>query len=293
MKRFAAVMCCLLAISGVLAVGASAKDAAKPSVNYKAMEKLGWKLSCQAWTFRELTAFETIDTLHDLGIRYIEFFPGQRFSKEHPDAKVDHTMAPERIEELQKKLKEANVTAVNYGVVGIPNDEPGARKVFDWAKKMGLKTIVSEPNEKDFDLLDKMTAEYGINVAIHDHPKPSHYWDPEILLKAVAGHSKRIGSCSDTGHWFRSGLVPVECLKKLEGRIISLHFKDLDAAKEDVPFGTGLCNARGMLEEIKRQGIHPVFSIEYERTSGQELVDNVTKCRDWFSKTAGELAATK
>src|SRR4051794_32831360 len=121
MKRFLLVGLALLAAQVGLTTKAGAADSAP--INYKAMDKLGWKLSCQAYTFRELTAFDTIDTLHDLGIRYIEFFPGQRLSKSHGDAKLDHNMSPELLDELQKKLKDANVTAMNYGVVGLGNNE--------------------------------------------------------------------------------------------------------------------------------------------------------------------------
>jgi sugar phosphate isomerase/epimerase len=291
MKPFAVTAFLLLALG---TAPLRAEDAAQPlRLNYRAMDRLGWKLSCQAWTFREMSAFETIDTVHNLGIRYIEFFPGQRFSKEKPDAKLDHTMSPELIAELQQKLKDANVTAVNYGVVGLGNNEAEARKVFDWAKKMGLLTIVSEPDEAAMPMLDRLCQEYGINIAIHDHPKPSHYWNPESVLKVSEGRSRRIGSCSDVGHWYRSGLVPIDCLKQLEGRIISLHFKDLSEAKEDVPWGTGKCDARGMLEELKRQGVRPVISIEYESGSGAPLLANVTKCVEWFNTTVTELAKKK
>lgn len=290
MNRFLP-LAALLAAAGVLAAARAQEPAKAPlKLNYGAMRKLGWKLSCQAWTFREMSAFETLDTVHSLGVQYIEFFPGQKFSKEKPDAKLDHNMSPELMEELKQKLKETKITAVNYGVVGFGKTETEARKVFDWAKKMGIKTIVSEPDEEAVPMLDKLCEEYKINVAIHDHPKPSHYWHPDTVLKVAEGRSKRIGSCSDTGHWYRSGLVPVDCLKKLEGRIISMHFKDLNPAKQDVPWGTGECNARGMLEELKRQGVKPVISIEYEYGSGAPLLANVTKCVEWFNANATELA---
>jgi len=254
------------------------------------MDRLGWKLSCQAYTFRALSAFETIDLVHDLGLKYIEFYPGQRFSKEKPEAKLDHNMSPELLAELQQKLKEDGIQPMNYGVVGLGNNETEDRKVFDWAKKLGLQTIVSEPPEDSFELLDRLCQEYGMNVAIHDHPRPSHYWNPDTVLKVAQGRSKRIGSCSDTGHWYRSDLVPVECLKKLEGRVVSLHFKDLSPQKSDVPWGTGECNARGMLEELKRQNFHGVFSIEYESTTGDVLKGNVQKCIAWFNDQAADLA---
>jgi sugar phosphate isomerase/epimerase len=56
-------------------------------------------------------------------------------------------------------------------------------------------------------------------------------------------------------------------LKKLEGRIISFHFKDLNEMgplAHDMPWGQGKADVKALLKEIKRQGIKAVFSIEYE-----------------------------
>jgi sugar phosphate isomerase/epimerase len=279
---------------GTVAAGrAPAAQGVDAEAGRAALRKLGWRLACQAWTFRELTAFETLYTLNRLGIRYIEFFPGQRLGKDFGDAKLDHNMSQEHLDAVIKKLGECRVRAVNYGVVGLPNNEAEARKVFEFAKKLNLRTIVSEPPEEAIPLLDRLAQEYEINVAIHDHPKPSHYWNPETVLKVSEGRSKRIGACADTGHWHRSGLSPVESLKKLEGRVISFHLKDLDTSKEDVPWGTGGSEVRGVLAEVKRQGTKPVFSIEFERTSGAELIANVEKCRDYLYSVAPEFASDK
>src|SRR5439155_24102924 len=168
----------------------------------------------QAWTFRKLTLFETIDLLNKLGIRYVELFPGQKLQP-GKEVKADHNIPPGDLDALIKKLKDANVTPVSYGVVGLNNDETAARKVFDFAKKLGLEQVVSEPPPEAFEMLDKLTDEYHIKLAIHDHPKPSHYWNPDSVLAVCQGRSDRIGACADVGHWYRSGLVPLECLRKL------------------------------------------------------------------------------
>ncbi len=265
---------------------AASQDA--PRLNHAALDKLGWRLCCQAWTFRQLSTYETIDTVSRLGIRYLEIYPGQRLSPDQPNLKLDHNLPAEHLDAVLARLKTANVRPMNYGVVGLPNDEAGARKVFDFARQLGLETIVSEPPEDAFSLLDRLCEEYRINVAIHDHPKPSHYWNPETVLKVTQGRSKRIGACADTGHWKRSGLVPVECMKMLEGRIISFHLKDLNEMMQDVPWGSGVCDIPGILKEAGRQKLRPILSIEYERTSGAELLSNVEKCRDYMSKLAGE-----
>ncbi|MBM3493886.1 MAG: sugar phosphate isomerase/epimerase [Armatimonadetes bacterium] len=255
-------------------------------------QRLGWQLACQAWTFRELTVFDTLDMLQKLGIRYVEFFPGQRVSKEK-QVGFDHGASPELIAEVKTKMAATGVQAVAYGVVGFGSDEASARKVFEFAKTMGMKSISTEPGEAAMPLLDKLAQEYKIGVGIHNHPKPSHYWSPETVLKVVDGKSTLVGACADTGHWYRSGITPVDGLKQLKGRIVSLHFKDLDADKGDVPFGTGVGDAEGQLRELAAQGFKGAFSIEYERTSGAELVENVRKCVQWFRETARKIAPAR
>jgi sugar phosphate isomerase/epimerase len=256
-------------------------------------EKLGWRLGCQAWSFRNFSLFEAIDKNSSLGLKYIEAFPNQVLSKDHSDIQVNESMSETARKDLKKKLGDNGVILVNYGVCTISNKEGDARKTFDFAKDMGIETLVSEPAEDILEMLDKLCVEYSINVALHNHPKPSHYWDPDIVLKACQGRSKRIGACADTGHWVRSGLDPVESLKKLEGHIVSIHFKDLNKrAKDahDVPWGTGVCGVKEMLAELKRQKLKAVFSIEYEYNWDNSLPE-IAQCVTNFDKIAAELAA--
>jgi sugar phosphate isomerase/epimerase len=260
--------------------------------NDAAAEKIGWRLCVQAWTFRDRTAFETIDTAQALGLKYLELYPGQPLSKEQPTIKVGVDMGAEALAALKKKLAASCIKVTNFGVVEIPKDEAKARKLYDFAKALGLETLTCEPAADAWDTVEKLCDEYQINAACHDHPKPSPYWDPDTVLAAVKNRSKRLGACADTGHWPRSGLVAVECLKKLAGRIISLHFKDIapaNAKGEDQPWGTGANDARGMLTELRRQGFRGVISIEYETGSGAELEANVARCIAWFDMIAAEL----
>jgi len=258
----------------------------------KAADKLGWRIGIQAWTFNKRTFFQAVDQVHALGLHYIEAFPGQVVDDDK-SVKMGPGLSAETKEAIKKKLADNDIKLVSFGVTGIPKDEAGARKFFDWAKEMGLETIVSEPGEDQFDVLNKLVDEYGINIAIHDHPKPSHYWNPDTVLKVVDGRSKRIGSCADVGHWQRSGVPPIEALKKLQGRIIESHFKDLSKFNEkgaiDVPWGTGTGDAKGMLEEFKRQDAKIIFLVEYEHyTPG--LVNDVARSIDWFGNTCDQLS---
>ncbi len=214
-------------------------------------------------------------------------------SKEQPNVKFNEDSPANIRGAVQKKLADAGLKLKSYGVTPLSKDVGQCRKMFEFAKNMGIETIVSEPTEDAFDTIESLCEEYGINLAIHNHPNPSHYWNPDTVLKVCKGRSKRIGACADTGHWLRSGLNPVECLKKLEGRIINFHFKDLNKAggdARDVPWGTGVSDVKGMLAEVKRQGLKAIFLIEYEYLS-ENLMPEVVQCVRYFDKVAAELLA--
>ncbi|NOX55072.1 MAG: sugar phosphate isomerase/epimerase [Planctomycetes bacterium] len=255
-------------------------------------EKIGWRLGCQAYTFNRFTFYEAIEKVQSLGLHWIEAYPGQRLSPDKPDVRTNDSMSPAIRKEVKKRLADAGVTLVNYGVTRLSGNEAADRKVFEFAKDMGIETIVSEPPLDAFEVLDKLANEYQINIAIHNHPKPSRYWNPDTVLQVCEGRSRRIGACADTGHWMRSGLNPLEQLKKLKGRIISFHFKDLNKfgrGAHDVPWGTGKANVRALLQEIHRQGLKAVFSIEYEHNWLNSLPE-IAQCVKYFDQVAAEIS---
>jgi sugar phosphate isomerase/epimerase len=231
----------------------------------------GFFVGCQAWTWNHFTVFEAIQKTAEAGGKVIEFFPGQKLSPDEPDVSWDHNASPEAIAKVKEQLDKYHIKAVNYGVVGIPSDEAGARKVFEFAKTMGLRAITTESVES-IDTIEKLVKEYDIKVGFHDHPKqpgnPGYrMWDPNYILSVVQNRDKRIGSCADTGHWVRSGVKPVDALRILKGRIISSHLKDLNEftpGGHDVPAGTGVSDIPGILEELHKQGFDGNISIEYE-----------------------------
>ncbi len=253
-------------------------------------EKLGWRLGCQAYSFNRFSFFEAIGKTAQLGLRYIEAYPGQRLTPEG-DAKFDESMSADNRREVKSRLADAGVKLVNYGVRGLGNNVDENRAVFEFAKEMGIETIVSEPSLDAFDAIEPLCNEYQINVALHNHPKPSLYWNPDTVLEACKGRGKRLGACADTGHWMRSEIVPLEAIKKLEGRIISFHFKDLNAFgrdAHDVPWGTGKADVPALLREIHRQGLKAVFSIEYEYHWENSLPE-IAECVKFFDAVSKQI----
>ena len=186
----------------------------------------GFFIGCQAYTFNHFSVYEAIEKTVQAGGKVIEFYPGQKLSKEEPNVTWDHNASAETIQKVKEKLAAAKVKAVNYGVVGIPKDEAEARKIFEFAKAMGLYAITTESVDA-LDTIEKLVKEYDIKVGFHDHPKQAdnpnyRMWDPNYVLSVLKDRDVRIGSCADTGHWVRSGLNPVDCLRILKGHIISI-----------------------------------------------------------------------
>jgi sugar phosphate isomerase/epimerase len=243
----------------------------------------GLFIGCQAYTFNRFTAFEAIEKTALAGGKVIEFYPGQKLSKDEPGVSWDHNASAETIQKVKAKLAQHHVQAVNYGVVSIPKDEAEARKVFQFAKTMGMRAVTTESVDA-IDTIEKMVKEFDVMVGFHDHPRqpnnPNYrMWDPNYVLSVVKNRDARIGSCADTGHWLRSNLKPVECLRILKGRIVSSHLKDLNQMGEahDVPYGTGVADVPGVLEELRAQGFAGNIAIEYEHNWDNSVPD-VAQC---------------
>lgn len=282
-KTIGAMLIATVAFVGAMEVNASAK--VFPPELYVG----GFLLGPQAYTFNRFSLMEAIDKTKEVGCSVIEIYPGQRFSPEN-DARFSHDSDPSLWAQAKIKLERTGVRVVNYGVVGLPNNEEQARKVFDFAKIMGIPTITSEPSIEAMDLLEELVKEYDIKLAIHNHPSnpnnPNYrIWDPEYVLEMVQDRDPRIGACADSGHWMRSGVNPLEAIQLLEGRIISLHLKDLNEfdnrGAHDVIFGQGEANIEEILLELRRQHFTGNISIEYEH-NWDDNVGDVAQCVDFI-----------
>lgn len=261
----------------------------------------GFAIGCQAYTFNRFSVFEAIEKTAEAGGKVIEFYPGQFLTKEDKLAKKNpwnHDASPEVIAQVKAKLAQHKVRAVNYGVVTIPKDEAAARKIFNFAKTMGLYGITTESVD-NLDLIEKLVKEFDIRVGIHQHAKrfkkerdaqgnlvedPNYkVWDPTYVRDQVAKRDKRIGACADLGHWQTSGMKALDCVKILEGRIMSVHMKEraaLGPGQHDTIFGTGITDMGAILAELRRQKFDGNISIEYEYNWDNSVPD-VKQCVDF------------
>lgn len=273
----------------LLLVAALSTACLSSSAQNSAIKQLGWQLGAQAWSFNKFTFAEALDKIDSCGLKYVEAFPGQKIGG-GIEGNMDFTMDKATRKKVQKLLKQHGVKIVSYGVV-VPKNHDEWVQLFEFAKAMGLENVVSEPEVKDIPFISTLCDKYKVNLAIHDHPKPSHYWNPDILLAAIKGASPRVGACADIGHWTRSGLDALECLKKLAGHVKEFHFKDLNEKSpeaHDVPWGSGVNNIVAIMEEMKRQGFRGPVMAEYEY-NWYTNVPEIKQSAEFFQQQAAKL----
>ena len=291
---------CFLRSTSMLGAGIGLAGLGDSSVLAAAManeachaEKLGWRLGVQAWSFHTETFSEAVDKTASLGLRYIEAIPAQKLSPDQPEMKVNEYSSAETRKAIKQKLADAGVKLVNYGVCGLPKDADQSRRMFDFAKEMGIETIVSEPAEDAFDTIEKLCDEYEINVAIHNHPKPSHYWNPDTVLEGLQGPQQADRGVLRHGPLaaFRAELdrVPEE-IGRPDHQLPFQRPEQAEPCRARRALGHGACDVKGMLAEVQRQGVKAVFSIEYEYHWGHSLPE-IAQCVKYFDKTAAQLSA--
>src|SRR5690606_11336979 len=142
--------------------------------------KLGWYLSTQTYTFKRFTFFEAVDKTLSAGLNSVEAFNGQQLGG-GMEGVMDYKMEPAKRKAILKALKNKGVELCAFGVVN-GNSEEEWKQLFEFAKAMGIKVINSEPKAEFLPLIGQLASTYKIKVGIHNHPEPSHYWDPQVVL---------------------------------------------------------------------------------------------------------------
>ncbi len=221
----------------------------------------GPELGLQSWTCRNMNFEQVVDFATKHGIKKIEFIAAHI----NPSAPAE--------ENLRKKavLDNAGLTAYSFGVNGTSLDKEANRKLFEFAKLMGIKLIIVEPKDMaQWDNLETLVKEYDIKLAIHNHGKGSVYGDPATVKKVLAARDARIGVCLDIGWVTAAGFDAAEIFKSYGDRVYDMHFKDKKTVKmadgkivfEDTEVGKGEANYTGLFAEIKKSKWSGVMAIE-------------------------------
>lgn len=260
-----------------LSLAALALSLVIPSV--RAADDSGPKLGIQTWTCRNMTFEEVVAFATKHQIKYLEMI------SKHIDPK-----GPKE-ETLKKKavLDQAGLQCYSFGVNGTSMNKEDNRKLFEFAKLMGIKVIAVEPkNMAEWDNLEELVKEYDIKLAIHNHGTGTAYGDPETVKKVLAARDSRIGVCLDVGWVTAAGFDAAKVFREYNGRVYDMHMKDkrvepakpaaaetketaaADGKKKkaasptvlDVEIGTGQANYKDLFAEMKKAKWSGVMAIE-------------------------------
>ena len=205
------------------------------------------------------------------------------------DFHLDYTKGAEApIAAFKAKCAAAGVECLAAGPLYY-KDAATARKLFEFAKAYGMKTVLVVPygvkdganryeSEEMLDVLDALVKEFDIRAAIHHHgpDTPTLYPTAESVLKRVAGRDRRIGVCLDVGHERRAGFDPVAFIRAHGDRIYDVHLKNImiDPVKNLAKEGPrGELDIPGILKALAEVGYDGVCHVEYEK----DFADNLSE----------------
>jgi sugar phosphate isomerase/epimerase len=240
-------------------------------------------LALQAYTFKDRTMVETIETAKRLGFKAIELTPVQRLGGTFKGSLTHAGMPPETVAAVRAYLDACGIKAVSYGVVNA-KDEAGWRKQFEFVRALGIGMLLTEPPPEQLPLIDRLAREYAIRVHLHNHAKSNPWWDPAFMAEKVASCSEWIGAGADIGHWVPAGVKPAEGIRRLAAsRVFALHFVDVGKDGKPVPYGTGVGELEQVVAVLKAKGEPVVLTCEYEQWD-DSTERNVRACMEWFEK---------
>jgi sugar phosphate isomerase/epimerase len=253
------------------------------SRNESDSQKAEWKTGVALYSFNRFSFVDALAKADSAGAKYVEGFSFHKLGKEFNDSSMA-AISDAEIDRMKQMLEKKSIEMQSM-YVGGAKDAEGWKYYFEMAKKLGMHYLVCEPEKEQWDMLDSLAGLYQIKIAIHEHAKgKSIYWHPDSVLAAIKGLSN-FGACADLGHWVRSGLNPVDCLKKLEGHVIGVHIKDLDESNNinanDVTVGKGVIDFPAIITELKRQQFKGNAYVECEHDWENNLPD-VTEAMKYF-----------
>ena len=244
-----------------------------------------FKMGLQSYSLRGYTkggrpdVQKSLAVTKELGLHFWEAFP----------AHVPMNLGADAVDSLKREFQDAGVKVIGYGVVHLSKDQDANRRIFDFAKTMGLEYVSADPDPAAFDAVDRLVEDYGIAVGIHNHG-PGHRYDKiETIAKAIKDHHARIGCCIDTGHFLRSREDPVHAVEVFGARIYGVHLKDVKDAEKFTVLGRGDLRTVDLLKALLERKYSYCLALEYEENPEDPLAD-IKAC---LAEAKNAIAAAK
>ncbi len=244
----------------------------------------GFSIGIQSYSLRGFSVEDAIQHAANLGFAHMEFFPGH-FS---PDSE------PAKIETMKQTMDAAGMKMLGHGVHGFTADHEVNRKLFVFAKAIGVRCLSANPTPDSFESLDRLVKEFDIRIAIHNHG-PGHRYNKALdVLGACEPHDKRIGACADLGHYIRSGEDAVQVIRLLGERLYGIHLKDfaeMKAKTRGVILGQGHLDVEGVFAALASVNFPAdgCLSLEYEENK-DDPIDDLRQSLEIAKKAAAKVS---
>jgi inosose dehydratase len=225
-------------------------------------------IGIQTYSLRGYPVAEALRHAKDLGFTHVEVYPGM-----FPITDDVAAIAAQR-----KLADDLGLVLSAHSVNRFTKDAVANRKVFAYAKALGVPTLGADPDPDSFASLDDLVKEFDIKIAIHNHG-PRHRYNKVVdVLRAIEGRDLRIGALADLGHFIRSGEQPVDVIRALKGRLYGIHLKDFAEMQDKtkgVILGQGHIDVPAVFAALAQVGFpaDAALSIEYEENEKNPLAD--------------------
>ncbi|MCK3684323.1 sugar phosphate isomerase/epimerase family protein [Maribellus sp. YY47] len=217
-----------------------------------------FKLGVAGYTFHKFDLQTTLETLQRCDVHYLCI----------KDFHLPVASTDEEIAAFHAKCAEYGVKGYAVGPLYMKSKED-VDKYFDYAKRVGVNTIVGVPNYDLLPYVDEKVKEYGFFYAIHLHgPDIDIYQDADEVWEKTKDLDPRIGMCLDIGHDTRNGKDPVADLKKYHSRVFDIHLKDVTGTTKlgySVEVGRGIIDFPAFVKMMRKVNYTGVISLEHER----------------------------
>ena len=202
-----------------------------------AQEKLGWRIGLTAWGLHEFTLFETLEKTRELGLNYVGGLSFQKVSKDIPK-NFDANLTDEELTKIRLKMDDLGLRMPTCFYAAIPGDEAGCRKVFEFGRKMGIEDVHFRASRRNRSTrsnasVTSTTSNWASTTTAPSRPRSTG--SRKESSKSVKAGANEIGACPDTGYWLRSGIDPVEGIRKLGDRLITIQPHDLNEITPEGP----------------------------------------------------------
>ena len=247
---------------------------------------LGLKMGVATYTLRELPIEEAIQGVKRVGLKYVSI----KNVKNH----IDLSHSSDERKRRSQMFRDAGIIPLSVGNVSMKTGEEDIRKAFEYARDIGVTTMVCAPSHDAIPILDKLVKEFDIKLAIHNHgPEDKGFFpSPFDVMRAVEKFDKRIGLCIDVGHTARAGVDPADSILKCQERLYDVHMKDISALGDNskpIEGGRGILDLKSILVALLKIKYQGLIGLEYEK-DGKDPIPGLAESVGY---NKGLLAAMK